>query len=132
VPASRRAPLHDGVDTAQRNGRIVEQPPQDPRAGREREAGDHRERLARERRPGSVSIHGVHRVVVAKTLAQLRYESSVELHGNDAGTGAAKRAGDDPGAGAEVQHEIARPDAGAAGELVGERAATKCVPPARR
>jgi hypothetical protein len=68
---------------------------------------------------------------VGETSTKPRGEACVELDRNDPRTGTSKRGGENAVTGTEIQHEVARSDRGAADQLVGECAATKCMPPAR-
>lgn len=96
---------------------------------REREVRDDGERLARKRDPGRVALDDAH--VRVHATAKRRGERRVDLHRDDARACAPQREREHPRARAEVQHEIARADAGVADELLCEGSATKRVPAAR-
>jgi hypothetical protein len=110
----------------------LEKPPQDRRSGREREIREHRERLRRELQSRRVPLDDANASVALEATPQRCGEGRIELDREHAGTGSAQRSGQESGAGPEVQHEIAVGDPGLTHELVCERAATKCVPTARR
>jgi hypothetical protein len=90
----------------------------------ERRVGDHAERAGRQAEGAQVGLDDAH-WVGGEPGAQRRASARMELYGYNPGTGPDQVRGQRPFPGAEVEHELTRPDARAIddprGPCVGQR-----------
>jgi hypothetical protein len=126
-PLRREAPLHDRVDLGQSRTWVAEQTAQDRGACCEREIRDDCEGLVGQREQRRITLDHLDSGIGAEASPQLSYGRRVELDRAHSGSRVRERARESTVAGAEVERERARPDAGVADELVCEGATTKGV-----
>jgi hypothetical protein len=117
--------LHDDVRRQQRPARL-KQAPQYRRRAIERQACDDVERLMRQCDAQDVGLYDLR-----EPTTQSSSELGIELDCNHTRTDPRERACQDTGAGAEVEHEVARPHSGCANDLRCERATAEEVLSAR-
>ena len=92
----------------------------------EREICDHAKRLARQS-----DAQGVRLDHFGEVSSQFVSQNGIELHRDHASTGTGQCTSNDTAAGAEVEHEVTRPNAGRANDLRCERATAEKMLPAR-
>jgi hypothetical protein len=123
-PLDGNSPLDDEVGPEQRRQRIVEQQMEQIGRSMERQVGDHAERLARQLESRRVTLDHVN---VPPASAELRRPFWVYLDCEDTLGHARQLRGQYPAAGAKIDNEILRTDAGAADELRRQGTAAKKV-----
>ena len=103
----RELPLDDDMRTLQRYEGVRQQMREDHPGAGERQVGDHRKRLYRKRLLEGVSLQDRHFFMLPRRSAKPTSETRVTLDHNNLGPCLHERPGDNPGASAYLQNEVA-------------------------
>jgi hypothetical protein len=120
-------PLHDHVGPSQWDGWVAEQPGEDRPGPCERQVGQYGERLARPHVVDGVGLYNADGGAVSEAFAQPRHEGWIPLEHENASAHSSKCVGENAGASADLEDEIASPEVGFSDEVAGELLTSKEV-----